>query len=150
MLAQVIAGWRVDDRRQPLPPKCLDYFRRYGVPEDIIADLAACSFSDWLTVGPLSFIPMPDFIEETSGITACIEHGYLPVAGGDTGDPVVVDVRTRQMLFVSHDELWDSKPFHECLHPMPYRYDEFWHAVVSDKTFPADYYEAQRRWPVSS
>jgi len=148
MLAKVLSRLKVKLPRTVLPEACREFFRRHAVPEDIIEDLASCSFAGWLEVGPLSLIPMADFLHETWGIAGCMENGYLPVAGGDTGDPVAVHVSSRRMVFVSHDKVCvkDPPPFDECIHQTPFQYDDFWLEVVSDKRFPSDFYSAQKRW----
>ena len=132
-----------------LSEDCIRYLRDHEIPDDIIADLAASSYADWIQVGPLMLLPISQIIEQTTGISRCIENGFLPLAGGANGDPVVMDRRTRRMLFVSHEILWDRRltEFSKCLHATPFRYEEFWEAAVSDESFPWDYYEAQTRWP---
>lgn len=148
MLADVLEEVRNKPWPAPLPSKVLKYLRSHRIPEDIITDLQASSYSDWIKIGPLSLMPMPKMIEQTTGLKPCIENGYLVLAGGANGDPVAVHRDTRKMVFVSHDTLWDEewKDFLECVQEMPFVYEEFWQQVVADNDFPWDYYQAREKW----
>jgi hypothetical protein len=132
----------------PIPDACLAYLREHRIPEDIVRDLRKSSYPQWITIGKVSLLPMPNLISDTSGITECIEHGYLPLAGCANGDPVALDRESRHMVYVSHDILWDRewKEFGECVHRTPLLYEDFWEAVLVDRLFPRDYYEAIKFW----
>jgi hypothetical protein len=111
-----------------MPVATLELLRRYAVPEDIIRDLESCSFAAWLPIGPLRLVPMPELEDQTSGVRKCFENGYVVLAGCRNFDPVALDVRTRRMVYVSHELLWDDarKQFADWVSPTPFRYDEFW------------------------
>lgn len=150
MLRDALAKLDTDFPFVALPAECVEFLRERDIPDDIIEDLKHCALLDWLQIGPLTLVPMPDIINQnTHSIIECINNGCLALAGGANGDPVVLDRQSRQMLFVSHDLLWsdDWSEFRECIHPTPYIYDNFWEAVTTDPDFPWDYYEAQRQWP---
>lgn len=152
MLADVLKRIKVDVPRVPMPAESYEFLRKHRVPEDIISDLAASSFATWVSVGPLNLVPMPELVEQNShSIKLCIDNGYLAIAGGSNGDPVVVNCRTRRMAFVAHELLWSDElaSFNDCVHQTPYDYEEFWEALESDENFPWDFYEAQERWPNS-
>lgn len=152
MLADLLSRLESKPNPAPLPERCLKYLLEHGIPEDIIADIKASSYSDWIQIGPLSLVPMPELIDLTTGILPCMENGFLVLAGGANGDPVAVERQTRRMVFVSHDILWsdDWRDFCECVQETPFLYEDFWDQVVTDKEFPWDYYEAQRRWHSSN
>lgn len=136
-----------------LPSSCIEFLRQQEIPGDIIEDLAKCAMPEWFRVGNLTLVPMPELVEQnTHSIHGCISNGFLALAGGANGDPVVVDRRDRRMHYVSHELLWsdDWTEIHECLHSTPYLYDDFWLDLVSDPEFPWDYDEAQRRWPLGT
>lgn len=148
MLANVLDQIRDKPHPVPMPSEVLDYLRTHRIPEDIIGDLQASSYADWIAIGGLSLVPIPQLIEQTEGIMPCIENGYLVLAGGANGDPVAVHRDTKRMAFISHDQLYDEpKDFLECVHETPYFYEEFWEHVISDAAFPSDYFEAKDRWP---
>ena len=133
-----------------LPASCIEFLHDRAIPADIVEDLARSALPIWFQINSLTLLPMPELVEQnTATINDCIDNGFLALAGGSTGDPVVVDRRDRRMYYVSHDLLWSDRwsEIHECLHPTPYVYEDFWLALVDDARFPWDYYEAQRRWP---
>ena len=129
------------------------FLESHRIPSDIVSDLKASAYDEWIPIGPLLLIPMPRLVDETSGIPACIGNGFLPLAGGANGDPVVVERATRRMCYVPWGELPLDDPqftdLHSHVHRTPFNYDEFWEAAVSQKPFPSDSYEAQDLWPVS-
>src|SRR5262245_61711181 len=92
----------------PFPNECRELLRRCEIPEDIIADLAASSYDSWIRLGPLQILPMPQIIDQTTGIAACLENGFLALASGANGDPVALDRRSRGIVYVSHDILWSD------------------------------------------
>jgi hypothetical protein len=149
MLRDVLA--RIPDKPPvvPLPQECADFLRQHKTPEDILCDLAASSYAFWLDIGPLSLVPMPQLIDQNDGVHECIENGFLVLAGARNFDPVAFDHRTRRMVFVAHELLWDDPPrqFAECLHATPFLYEGFWEAVAFDPSFPRDYWDAKKRWP---
>jgi hypothetical protein len=148
MLKEVIELVPDKPERVPLPDEVLQYLRSHQIPADIIEDLAASSYDNWIPIGPVHLIPMSRLIHETSGIAVCIEHGLLPVAGCRNFDPVVVNRQTRRVSYVSHDLLWsdDWDEIAECLQDTPFNYDDFWKEAFSDPSFPIDYYDAAERW----
>ncbi len=147
MLADVLDSISNKPYRAPMPPQVLDYLRRHKIPADIIKDLQAASFSDWIQIGSMSLLPIPQLIEQTEEIMRCIENGYLVLAGGANGDPVAVHRDTKRMVFISHDLLYEAgEDLRACVVETPYLYEEFWKHVVADADFPWDYYEAKRRW----
>lgn len=152
MLVDVLKRLKIEVPRVPFPVECYEFSRRHNIPDDIIADLAASSFASWVSIGPLALVPMPELVEQnTYSIGACIENGYLAIAGGANGDPVAVNGSTRRIVFVSHELLWsdDWSSISECIHPTPFNYEDFWEAIEADKNFPWDYYEALSRWPIN-
>lgn len=148
MLADVLN--RIPDKpeRKSLPADCLRYLQANRIPGDIVADLQASSYADWISVGPLLLLPMPRMIEETTGILTCIENGFLTLAGGANGDPVALCRDTRKMVFISHELLWGDLvgSFSECIQESPYLYEDFWEHVIADAGFPWDHAEASREW----
>ena len=136
-----------------MPITCIEFLHRHEIPADMIEDLAKCAMPEWTRIGNLTLVPMTELIEQnTYSIQDCINNGYLALAGGANGDPVVVDRRDRRMYYVSHELLWsdDWTELNECLHSTPYVYDDFWLALVGDPEFPWDFDEALRRWPLET
>lgn len=153
MLSNVLA--RVPDKPPAceLPNSVVAFLESHQIPPDIISDLQASSYEDWIPVGPLLLIPMPRLIQETSGIPACISNGFLPLAGGANGDPVAVERSTRQMCYVPWKELPLDDPQFADLHRhvlrTPFVYEDFWEAALTQDPFPSDFYEAEEFWRVS-
>lgn len=149
MLAEILSSLPEKPPACPVPKECLAFLKRQQIPIDIIDDLQASSYEDWIQIGPLCLLPMRELVQQNmDSLSACIENGLLVLASGANGDPVALDRRTRKMLFVSHDTLWeeDFEDFAECLQPSPYIYEDFWKAAVETDNFPWDYFEARRQW----
>ena len=89
-----------------LPAICIEFLREHTIPVDIINDLARSSLHDWVKIGNLTLMPFSEIVEEHTGIPECIANGFLALAGGANGDPVVVDRSDRKIHYVSHDLLW--------------------------------------------
>ncbi|HVW36831.1 MAG TPA: hypothetical protein VHB99_05985 [Pirellulales bacterium] len=148
MLANVLDQIQDKPHAAPMPIEVLDFLHANKIPQDIIEDLKASSYSEWIQIGSLSLLPIPKLIEQTEGISPCLENGYLVLAGGANGDPVAVHRDTRRMVFISHDRLYEEpENFLACVHETPYLYEEFWERVIAEAEFPWDYYEAKDRWP---
>lgn len=148
MLCDVLNRIPDKPRAVPLPDEVRRYLEHHQIPIDIIEDLAQSSFEDWVTIGPLQVIPMPQLIVHTDGIAICIEQGFLPVAGCPNFDPVVVDRETRRVGYVKHDEL-ASREFttvRNAFRQSPFRYEDFWEQALVDPSFPIDSYVAQEVW----
>ena len=133
-----------------MPSEATDYLRRYSVPDDIIDDLGKCCFTRWLSIGPFDLVPMVELVKQTTGVIKVFEQGYAVVAGCRNFDPIAVDVRTRQMVYVRIPDLVEyegEEPFDTCLIRTPLDYDQFWQVAASEPDFPSDSYEAEDRWP---
>lgn len=148
MLKDILERLEGRPPRVPLPAEVRKYLEEHKVPLEIIEDLAESSYNHWMPVGPVDVIPMPRMIEETGGIADCAKHGLMPVAGCRNFDPVVVDVVTLRICYVSHDILWDEdwSDISECVLPSPYLYEEFWHQAFAAPAFPVDYWDALEKW----
>lgn len=167
MLRDVLSRIHRKPAAVAMPKTCLEFLRLHEIPGDIISDLEASSYSGRVPLGPLAvaamselspleiemyspmcLVPMPEIVEWNTAINApCIEKGFLALASGSTGDPIALDRRTRKMVFLSHDRLWERayEDFSECIQATPFVYEDFWERVLQDD-FPWDYYAAQRLW----
>lgn len=148
MLRAALNSVDIEAAAAPLPRECLEFLRANQVPADIIADLNACSHRDWLAVGPIGLMPLRELVEQNDGVGPCLEHGFLVLAGGANGDPIALDLRTRRMVFIDHEILWErEQAFDSAVIPTPLSYDEFWLEAVREEHFPCDSHQARERWP---
>lgn len=152
MLSEILAATAGDVAKIPLPQEWWDFVRSIHVPEDIIADLAASSYKDWLAVGPIFVVPMYDLINQNiHPLKPCLDNGYLTVAGCRNFDAIVLQCSTRKMFFVFVDELYyptdPQQEFSVCLQSTPYLYDDFWMAAKTWPDFPLDAGAALDMWP---
>jgi len=107
-----------------------------------------CCFADSVTIGPVVLLSAKDqLLENTEEFNdVCFEEGLFVIGAGSNGDPIVVDVRSNTVGFISHDKLWDNDPIPD---PRALVRDTglsvghfFLAAAQHSDTFPCDSYAA--------
>lgn len=124
------------------------FMEDYQIPEDVISFLKEFSFNENIQFKHVKFDSvneMPDnnlFGEHKR----CIDNGLFIIGSGLNGDPIVIDLNTRMVGYVFHDELWENEEVNpreiyislECSAP------EFYYNSVTIDGYPVDGYEAER------
>lgn len=75
----------------------------------------------------------------------CIDNGLFIIGYGLNGDPIVIDLNTKKIGYIFHDELWEDEDVNpreiyislECSIP------QFYYNSVTIVDYPVDGYEAE-------
>jgi hypothetical protein len=124
----------------------IEWLREIGLKENIINELASCSFNSFIQVNRISFDSFNLFKENNIDIQnrKCIENKYLIIGSGLNGDPIVYSLKNNSVGYVSHEELWEEEEyvFGEICCMTNLSIQEFYYEAFSDD-FPADFYECE-------
>ncbi|WP_026565638.1 DUF1157 domain-containing protein [Bacillus sp. UNC41MFS5] len=83
------------------------FLKDYQIPEDVISFLKEFSFRENIKFKHVYFnnvneMPENNLYEEHK---RCIDNGLFIIGSGLNGDPIVIDLNTRNIGYVFHDEL---------------------------------------------
>lgn len=150
MLTDVLAKIPEKGAKKPLSVRCVDFLRSHSVEESLIEILEACAYQHPVRIGHILLYRLSEIDGENDDgpNQRCLEHGFLIVGAGLNGDPVVVELSTRRMAFVAHDELWEEPDaeFEGMVVQTPLDFDEFWTRAQCDPDFPRDCRDAEEKW----
>jgi hypothetical protein len=123
------------------------FFEDYQIPKDVISFLKEFSFRESIQFKHVYFnsvneIPDDNLYEEHK---RCIDNGLFIIGSGLNGDPIVIDLNTRKIGYVFHDDLWEDKNINpreiyiclECSVP------QFYYNSVTVDNYPVDGYEVE-------
>ena len=136
-------------RTLALYPETRGWLEQRGAPAELIELLRAFPFSSHAQFGGVSFsevnrIPeLNDWIENRR----LKENGLLQIGDGLNGDPIVVNLQTGTVGFVSHDDLWEatSIDIDEIYCDLELQVGDFFLKAATDDGFPIDFFQA-RDW----
>ncbi|MGJ7910125.1 hypothetical protein [Neobacillus sp. LXY-1] len=123
------------------------FLKDYQIPEDVISFLKEFSFRENIKFKHVYFnfvneMPENNLYEEHK---RCIDNGLFIIGSGLNGDPIVIDLNTRNIGYVFHDELWEDGDVNpreiyislECSIP------QFYYNSVTIDDYLVDGYEAE-------
>ena len=149
-LQRILSDPPVNPIKMRLSERCLSYARDNGVPVSLIATLDECAYAESIQIGRLCLSPLAelDLENQFEENRPCAEHGFLIVGSGLNGDPIVLELSSGQMAFISHDLLWERhyQDFEECVVRSPFQFHDFWRAALEDGDFPVDSQGAADAW----
>lgn len=137
----------------------IDFFKEKHVPTWLQEELMQAYTSHPVALGPFEFSSVADLIENNTGepYEVFCDSGYLNLAYGPNGDHIAVEMATRMMLFVNHDEFWEYYSEESGVTQPPdvrtrminpnLDFNAFWQRATSELDFPCDAYEAEELWP---
>ena len=133
-------------RTLALFPETRRWLEERRVADELIELLRAFPFSSHAQFGGVSFtdvnrIPeINDWLENT----ALKKNGLLQIGDGANGDPIVFNLETGTVGFVSHDDLWEGTAIDICeIHcDLGLSVADFFHLAATDKGFPDDFFQA--------
>lgn len=134
--------------RETLSETTLEFFQKYSVPKELQDFLAANSFDRPLQIGHIYYDRTNDLARENleEENKNCIQEGLLIIGSGLNGDPIVIDMKTKTMGFIFHDELWEDTSIkaRDVHIGTGLSFGQFyWNAVSQKDNFPVDAYEAE-------
>jgi hypothetical protein len=129
--------------RQAVTNTTIAFFEKYLIPKEIQDIIIQNSFDRPFKLGHIYYNKTNDIEKENldEQNINCINEKLLIIGCGLNGDPVVVDLKTLTVGFVSHDELWeDSSVKARSAHiDIGLSIGQFYfNAVTQTDTFPVD------------
>ncbi len=119
-----------------------------GLDQDLIDEFRSVSRNGPIKVNKVYFDRFNEFIENNldEQNKRCIENGYLIIGSGLNGDPIVLNIETEKVGYVSHDILWEDeeKDFQDMLVMTNLDVFEFYQKAFNDE-FPVDSYELDEK-----
>ncbi|MCH6268887.1 SMI1/KNR4 family protein [Neobacillus citreus] len=120
------------------------FLKDYQIPEDVISFLKEFSFKENIKFKHVNF-DIVNEMPENNQYKRCIDNGLFIIGSGLNGDLIVIDLNTRNIGYVFHDELWEDEDVNpreiyislECSIP------QFYYNSVMIDDYPVDGYEAE-------
>ena len=133
-------------RTLALYPETRGWLEQRGAPAELIELLRAFPFSSHAQFGSVSFSDVNRIPELNDQIEnkQLKENGLLQIGDGLNGDPIVVNLQTETVGYVSHDVLWEgtSIDIDEIYCDLGLSVAEFFLAAATERGFPVDFYQA--------
>ena len=142
----------------PLSADIIEFLREKSVPSWLQASIGECSATGSVDVGPIRIPAMNEIrqLNTDEPWSVFVDSGYLKIGTCLNGDPISVEMDTKKIVIIYHDELWEYfSDLSGVTEPPDVRanmvatglsFDRFWVEVIADDSFPADAYEAEKRW----
>ncbi|WP_075979930.1 hypothetical protein [Bacillus massilinigeriensis] len=75
----------------------------------------------------------------------CIDNGLFIIGYGLNGDPIVIDLNTKKIGYIFHDELWEDEDVNprEIHISLGCSVPQFYYNSVTIDDYPVDGYEAE-------
>lgn len=134
-------------RTLALYPETRAWLEQFGASSGLIEILKEYPFATHVRFGNVTFndvnrIPEYNDLDQNKPLR---EKGLLIIGDGLNGDPIVVNILTDTVGYVSHDELWEGPPADlEPIHcDLGYSVSDFYLAAATKSDFPVDFYAAQ-------
>lgn len=125
----------------------IKFFEDYQIPEDVISFLKEFSFRENLKFKHVYFnivneMPEENLYEEHK---RCIDNGLFIIGYGINGDPVVIDLNTKKIGYIFHDELWEDEDVNprEIHISLGCSVPQFYYNSVTIDDYPVDGNEAE-------
>ncbi len=133
-------------RTLALFPETRRWLEERGAPDDLIDLLRAFPFSSHALFGSVSFSDVnqiPEYNDRPESKQLKV-NGLLEIGSGLNGDPIVVNLETGTVGYVSHAELWEgtATDIDEIHCDLGLSVAEFFLAAATDKAFPGDFFQA--------
>ena len=128
----------------------ISFLTSNGVPSIIVQSLTQAAYADWMPLQNYFIAPINQLqdLNTEELYRPWFDRRYLTIGAGLNGDPIAIDLDSKLMCFIFHDEMYPRRnyiPDDFVLHT-PLTYADFWTGVVTDPHFPVDAYEAEERW----
>ena len=151
VLAEIIETLYPDLPSHTPEPDVVTFLNESRIPLEIVEDLCCKTSVEYLVIGNLDLFPINELkITNLDDVYfPWYNDGYVTIAQGANGDPVVFDIKTNLIAFVHHDEMdYDDPsliPSKHVIHT-PLDYEQFWRQCAADDDFPLDAYAAEEIW----
>ncbi len=128
--------------------KILNWLSTIGLDKRLIEEFSNCSRCGPIRVNKIYFNQFnelfDDNLEEQN--KRCLENGYLIIGSGLNGDPIVLQLETTKVGYVSHDELWEEEDsdFKDIVAITDLDVFDFYKNAYSDD-FPVDIHELEEK-----
>ena len=134
-------------RATPLLNSTVYWLREYGAPPELISFFEKHSYTSWLQIGEVTFNSSNEIelVNSEPNNHAPHKAGLLIVGSGLNGDPIALNLKTGNVGFLCHDELWEEEsPVDVAAHfcELPQSVGTFYLAAASSKRHPVDFYQA--------